>query len=66
MKTAGFADPIYRQSSMGVKLTLLGEPLSPVPRETLPGKALAVLVNTFLGLSRVSRLPLLRPASVST
>ena len=43
MKTAGLADPIYQQSSMGVKLTLLDEPLSPVLRETLPGKALAVL-----------------------
>jgi len=43
MKTAGLVDPIYQQSSMGVKLTLLDEPLSPVLRETLPAKALALL-----------------------
>ncbi|MCL2788203.1 MAG: putative DNA binding domain-containing protein [Micrococcales bacterium] len=43
METAGLTDPIYHQSSMGVKLTLLDQPLPAVLRESLPDKALTIL-----------------------
>ena len=45
MQGAGLADPVYQQSSMGVKLTLLDQPLSPVLRETLSEKALGLLAT---------------------
>jgi ATP-dependent DNA helicase RecG len=43
METAGLTDPIYQQSSMGVKLTLMDQPLPAALRETLPEKALTIL-----------------------
>ncbi|MDR0417677.1 MAG: putative DNA binding domain-containing protein [Propionibacteriaceae bacterium] len=43
METAGLTDPIYQQSSMGVKLTLLDQPLPAALRDALPKKALTIL-----------------------
>ena len=43
MKEAGLADPIYQQSSMGVTLTLLDEPVPGHLRDALPPAAFRVL-----------------------
>ncbi|MDR0432429.1 MAG: putative DNA binding domain-containing protein [Bifidobacteriaceae bacterium] len=43
MRDAGLVDPIYQQSSMGVALTLLDQPMTAPIRDTLPATAMRIL-----------------------
>ena len=72
MRESGLVDPIYQQSSMGVTLTLLDEPITATAREGLTSTAQRILValqeaRRPLGTSQVAELAdLSRPTAART